>query len=600
MAVLVAGLAVRPRAASADEPLYDGLQQLFDDEARAAMAEANYVRAWHYFMRLLQINPDDARALREAARCAQALGQFDYAERAYARVEALRPGVQDPELWYLRGEALLALGRTDEARAQFGRAEFPLPRGPLDRMGALWLARIYALRGDLAGAESVYAQWQPKDTADAQYAEIMTARAEAHILVKDWHGAEKILRELIFYQPEHVRGREMLAWVMEGRGELDQELELRADLAAERGFDRGGRVLRYARALERAHEYDDALAHYRKAERLGVDELTADIDRLEYLTAPEVAAGTVLRHDPSGRSLGWLTGANLPLGSVARVVVTGTQDGATGTFMRPDDAFSLYTLSGSLVVADRAGDAIAVGASAFGGDRIDDLGRGGTVQLRSRPKWPVQLRLAADANMPWRESVSTIREGGVADAVTGELYAVPIDRLIFSAVGRARRLSLQPMGGANPMAVQLLGAGGVDWIVRTAPGRVARGQIVDDTMLWPSSIATGIMLSYRHYQLASDNPFGTRVVLVRSSAIDELSATAREVFDRRGILAGELTAGAGYDWDREVRQWRAGTALHLSASTNSRLSAAFDASSEAGTGLVGRRYTGWISLHVDL
>jgi hypothetical protein len=56
----------------------------------------------------------------------------------------------------------------------------------------------------------------------------------------------------------------------------------------------------------------------------------------------------------------------------------------------------------------------------------------------------------------------------------------------------------------------------------------------------------------------------------------------------------------GYDWIREVRQWRAGASLLLSATASSRLTLAYDANSESGTGLAGQRHTGWVILHVDL
>src|SRR5688572_27731343 len=72
----------------ADDTSYHGEQAELDRDARAAMAAGDFQRALPLFSRLVALDPADATALREAGRCAQALGDLAYAERALARAHA--------------------------------------------------------------------------------------------------------------------------------------------------------------------------------------------------------------------------------------------------------------------------------------------------------------------------------------------------------------------------------------------------------------------------------------------------------------------------------------------------------------------------------
>jgi hypothetical protein len=119
-------------------------------------------------------------------------------------------------------------------------------------------------------------------------------------------------------------------------------------------------------------------------------------------------------------------------------------------------------------------------------------------------------------------------------------------------------------------------------------------------MLAPRSLSEAIVVSYRHYEMTSDNPFPGRVVLVERSSIDELSGVARRVLDRKGMFGAEVRGGLGYDWVRYVEQWRAGASLLMAATATSRLTVDYDVASESGTGLSGRRHLGSVNLHVDL
>jgi tetratricopeptide (TPR) repeat protein len=580
-----------------EEEPYDAMESLLDEAAREALAEGNYERAWHFFWRLLQIDPHDTKAMREAGRVAHALGKFEYAAKMLARVDELNLGKTDPELHYLRGEALLALGEKAQAEAEFDVMVQQIGTAPQDRRAVLWLARVAALRGDLDGALTMYMELVPMDRNSAEYAEVMLYIVEAHILSKDWATAERLLRAFRRDQPGHGRGREMMAWVLDARGKLDEELGLRAVLADEWG-DHPRKTVEYARALERAYDFPAALDQYREARAIGVDGVSTDIDRLEYQLSPELAGGMTLRRDNSGSVVGWLAGATLPLGGRFRLAVSATQessnDGITGM-----ELTSRAASAWGIVTVDRGGTA-AVGATVRQSE-LDD-GVGASALMQTSPERRVQLQVRGDLNLPWRESSSTVREGGVVDAAGAQVFASAWDRrLLFTLGGQVRRLGLgERPGSLDVHARQLFGSAGVDYIVSRDPTRVARGEVLDGEMLSPARLSSAAVVSYRHYEMSSDDPFGMRLVLVERSSLDEVSGVIRHVLDRRGVLGAELRGGVGYDWLRDLRLWRGGASLLLSATASSRLTLDYDVASESGTGLVGRRHAGSVMLHVDL
>jgi len=195
-----------------------------------------------------------------------------------------------------------------------------------------------------------------------------------------------------------------------------------------------------------------------------------------------------------------------------------------------------------------------------------------------------------------------VREGGVVDSATAQLFAAPrAGKLLFSLGLQTRRLGLAALADEPaPHAWQAFGAAGVDYTLHSDPTRTARGEILDGELLAPRALAASTILSLRHYELTSQDPFGARLVLVERSRIDEVSGVLRRVLDRRGVLGAELRAGAGYDWLREVRLFRAGASLLVSATASSRLTLDYDLANESRTGLVGRRHAGSVVLHVDL
>src|SRR4029077_3061476 len=137
----------------------------------------------------------------------------------------------DPELHYLRGEALYVLERDEEARREHHIAELVIALQPAGRMEKLWLARIYARRGYVVLADRLYESMLPPPPEHDT--EVALNQADAHLLNKDWTGGAWLLRRYLALDPKNVRGREMLGSALEAGGDLDGELEVRASLAAD-------------------------------------------------------------------------------------------------------------------------------------------------------------------------------------------------------------------------------------------------------------------------------------------------------------------------------------------------------------------------------
>jgi hypothetical protein len=231
---------------------------------------------------------------------------------------------------------------------------------------------------------------------------------------------------------------------------------------------------------------------------------------------------------------------------------------------------------------------------------VDETLVGASAEFRARPVRELELHLAAQARMPWNESASTLREGGLVDSATATVYATPFgSRILFGVAGRASRFSLAQLPDAVSDAWQLFGVVGVDVVVATDPSKRARGEILDRQLLWPAAVASAAVVSLRHYELNGDDPFGVRLKLVEDSRLDEISTSLRQVLGD-GVFSLELRAGFGRDWLREMNLWRAGGTLLLSVVPRSRITLDYDVSTESRTGLTGRRHTATMSLHVDL
>jgi tetratricopeptide (TPR) repeat protein len=586
------------------EPAYDGYQSLLDWEAHVALAKGDYRRAWHFFWRLLEIDPYDTRAMRECGRIAHAMGSFTHAVNILGKAHALSPGLADPELHYLRGEALIVLGRNAEATRELDKAKEQIGEAPSDRRHVLWLARIHALRGDVTGALALYEAELARGSTVEAYVEVSLLRIETYALNKRWGDAERELRRFLKERPNHERAREMLAWVLDARGKVDESTVVRSVLAEE-WTDHPRRTEEYARSLERGLRYPDALDKYREASRLGRDDLGDEIGRLERRLSPEIAGGLLRRDDPSGAIEGWTLGASIPLHRRARVTIAGTRETTSGGPTVVMTQGTMESATATAIVDGAHGAMLGAGVTAhqldIGGDGGAERAIGGSAFVRSSPRDQLQLHARLDLDMPWRESASTIRQGGHFDAAALQVYATPESRrLLFSAGGHFRRLSLSTEGVDSMGADQIFGFAGVDVVPWRKPERTARAEVLDDEMLAPRALASSLVFSLRHYEMSSDNPFGTELFLIERSSIEEASGILRHVLDRGGRLGTELRGGIGYDWRREVRIWRAGASALVSATSSSRLTFDYDVASESGTGLSGRRHAGSVVLHVDL
>ena len=83
---------------------------------------------------MLKALPHDGPAERDAGRAATAAGQFEYAAEALEKAHHFEGHKPDPELHYLRGEALFTLGRDEEAFREHRIAELEIGPDPEDRM----------------------------------------------------------------------------------------------------------------------------------------------------------------------------------------------------------------------------------------------------------------------------------------------------------------------------------------------------------------------------------------------------------------------------------------------------------------------------------
>jgi tetratricopeptide (TPR) repeat protein len=585
----------------------DSIEQLRRDEAAMAMHAGEYERARRMYLTVLRTRPDDAHARREAGRAAHALGLFELALDDLRRADELQGGRADPELHYLVGEALYALGRTDEARVAHARAAAELGDAPTGRMESLWRARIHARAGEHDRAEAIYSRLADGRATDS---EVMLSWTEARIFAGDWDGAEQLLRARLRDDSEDERALDMLAWALEAQGKSDEERELRRSLVQERTPDDYVRIISQGRALERGGQFGAALASYRKAHAIDADGdegLSAAIDRMRYRLTTEASVGGVMYVDPSGSSQELHTGVAFPIGSEFAVAVAasfgtasgdGTMREASGATVTAGlvagfgrDLTSAMRVSGNY--RDLSGEGLAPD------DHAASIGA--EVELRIGTGRPVQAHARAALHMPWREAANTIREGGVYDGATGTLYWLPAGhRLILQGGMRIRSMSLHPlMDGTEATGSQVMGFGGADFVAWSDPTSVARGQILDEEMLWPTYLADSLTFSYRHFEAQTDDDFGDRLVLAERDRIDEISAAARKAFGA-GEFGLELRGGLGYDWAREARMWRAGGAVLVSPTRRSRISFLYDVANESTHGFVGRRHAGWLTLHVDI
>lgn len=584
------------------------------EEALRAMSDGEFERALDLSLLVVMQDENDSRAHREAGRAAHALGRFQIAIDHLSRALELQDSARDPEARYLLGEAYYASGREADAIRHHDRARREIAPTTENPMELMWLARIHARRGQVADADRIYLrllETQPYNL------EVLMARIEARTLSRKWADAEKLLRQFLAGHPDHPRATQMLAWVLEAQNKNDEERELRARLADDAKLGGGRRLLDHARALERTGEYRAAIDRYEQAlDRAAVENDGAEVDerevraavtRLTYRMTPETAVSGGFYSDPSGSFQRVRAGVAVPAHDAVTLALLASLEwaaggAAPGAMPTSDVRIGTVDAVANFGQGQPVAGAITASGSHFSfGDGNSSSRIGSGLDVRLGLGKPVQLHTTADLNMPWRETASTMREGGRETGITSVAYALPFGpRFILDAGVRVRSMSLEPIMGEESTATQKMVLGGADWVVWAPSTQASRGQFLDDDLRWSSAyLANSLTLSYRHYEAFTEDDFGVRLDLAERNTIDEVSAVARNTRPD-GIFGFELRGGAGNDWARDTRLWRVGSSLLVTPRDMIRGSLSYDFAKESTSGFTGERHMALASVHVDL
>jgi tetratricopeptide (TPR) repeat protein len=585
-------------------------------EATKALAAHDFARARQGFEQVLAIFPHDAGAARDAARAAEAMGQFQYAADVLEDAHDFDEHHRDPELHYLRGEALYELHRPAEARTEHRIAELEIGAHPKSRMEVLWTARIYARRGELPRADAAYESlWPPPPAFDAEAA---INQAEAHVLNRDWPGGQVVIERLLARDPKDLRARALLAFILELRGDIEHELPVRQDVARD---DPSAENLRgWGRALERAEDFPGAYHRYQDARSLTQGPADQDLSmallRMHYRITPEGGGGLVARRDPQADGLREQAGVALPFGARQNLSFLGWHEATTGKVLRGNvlvpGGGSVSGLSSTLTLSSRRGLSLSlsgelrsvsptsVGMEPGGASGGTQAGAGTEVVLPFLGH--VEAHLHADVNRQWNDAPITVSEGGTVDAAGGHLFLFPTGRyLLATAGGEWRRLRLaRERADEDPVSTQRLLFAGADLILWNQPGRVVRGETLDEKMVRRTYLSDAGILSYRYYRLFGDSSpeFASRIVLAPRAAIHSGSMVVRKVL-AGGRFGAELRGGLGYDTDRNASLYNVGASAVAVPFWSSRILVSYDLAHETATGFTGKRQTGWVTYHVD-
>ncbi len=434
----------------------------------------------------------------------------------------------------------------------------------------------------------------------------------AAFLVKNrsFEQAATMLRRLLSVDPANRRAKEMLAFDLESMGDLKGERQVRSALAAEIPDD--PRVQTdYGRVLERSGDVGGALRAYRRARELSAGrstpELEAAIDRMSGRTALEVGTPLAVMSDPDATASSVQAGAAVPFGSRRHLALLGTRnvaDGRTDPGRMTSDVLAL-----TFVQRNGAGASYAVGPRlhvvAPRGVARRDLAVGGAIAGRAflGPSFEAEAR--AEVETPWDEAAVTVLRGGRTTAAEGHLYSHSFSRrLLLQAGARRRQLSIlaaDPHSTRRPKAWQSLWVAGADIVLWSKPGASVRGEMLDESLIEPTSLSSALTLAYRHYGVSSQTTpeFAELIGLAPRGSVDE-GSVATTVVSPRGNLGLELRAGLARDSARQARIWRAGGGVIWAPMPATRFALRYEEANEVATGLVGQRRTGWLSFHVDL
>ncbi len=598
-------------------------------QAAETLARGDMDKARQEFEEILKALPYDASAERDAARAAEAAGRFEYAAEALEKAHHFGAHERDPELHYLRGEALYTLGRDDEAAREQQIAELEIGPNPTDRASKLWLARIDARKGYIVLADRIYESMLPPPPKFDE--EVALNQADAHLMNKDWEGGARVLKRYLSLDPKNVRAREMLAWALEADGDLEGELQVRRSLAED--LPTAAHQKDYGRALERAsnfraasHEYHAALTATATAGDGPDNTLVVSYDRMRYRTTPEVAAGGQVRSDPQAWSWRAQTGGAVPFGAHHQVGALIWRDDAQDwnanhtltPGMNAVREIGSVTGGGAYVMfGHRSGGSLLLGADARystargeDGSGLQTYGPrretsfGGNTELDAPIGKNVQVNVHGDLNEQWNDAPVTVEEGGKMTGVTAHLYLFPKDRLfLFDGGVQERHLTLRPInpGDASPASNQTLAWGGLDFNLWSDGTRLVRGESLDERMVRRTALNDAGVLTYRHYELFASMPpeFYSRISLYKRASIDNGSFIFRKVI-AGGRVGFEVHGGLGYDNVQDQTLEQGGTAIVWASSWSTRLLVTYDIVHQTTIGLPGTLQIGWVTFHADL
>ena len=606
---------LRARASAGAEETSAVRAERLRAEGTKALTAGDFDGARRKFEAVLAILPGDANAARDASRAAQAAGQFQYAADLLEDAHHFDEHRADPELHYLRGEALYALNQRDAAWNEHRIAELEIG-APKNRMEKLWVARVYARRGELARADDIYESlWPPAPAFDAEAA---INQAEAHVLNRDWAGGQRVIERLLARDPKDLRARGLLAFILELRGDLEHELPVRRDVARD---DPSADSLRgWGRALERAEDFPGAYHRYEDARALSSgtpdETLSTSLLRMRYRTTPEASGSVVARRDPQTDGLRAQAGFALPFGARQSASFLGWYDTTSGRVLRGNvlvpgggntgGISSALTLSGrgglSLSLGGEVRSVTAASAGVEPGFAPSHTQAGAMAEVVLPFLGHTETRLHGDLNRQWNDAPVTVSEGGKVDGAGGQIYAFPTSRRILGVLGGEwRRFRLAPENaGDNPTSDQSLFFGGLDLVLWNDPSKLLRGEALDEKMVRRSYLSDAGILSYRHYELfgSSSPEFASRIVLAQREAIHNGSLVVRKALaDGRAGL--EVRGGLGYDTARNVSLYNLGASAVAAPFWSSRVLVSYDMAKETATGFTGTRHTGSVTYHGD-